>query len=466
VVTWEKFAAAGTQGVKAGEPMNDLRFAPLPGAAALSLLLCSCGGDLLVGEQHCYGDGVDCKSDAPTLVPYDENFDSAGFGVTVSRSVAPTWIYDHPVEYPYNAQTQLALAPGGGVWALHTALMVELQRINAQGEPVESHVIATPGTLSVDDELRPAVVVSWLGRAIRTTLGPSGEPVEWMSSQLAPGAAPMLMTNGPGGRIRLAVYERRGSYVAEYEPPDELVWKQSAVRDARDFPFEAGEPAYASYRMLVLSDGSIALGVPKKGPRELSPTPELLGLSGLGDAPERAQGITLIEPDGNLRWDIVLSEVSDTMLLAPGPDASVVYASNPSAERNATFYSPGVVFVRMIDRDGALVASWLGLRSGFHDVTPMALCSDAAGAIYAAFLTGERAAPVPTICRMNAHDAHGGVDCLGVEDVLLTATNGGLQPTVVGMVAPEPDAVVFSLAQSDAGNERAITRVVRVEFAR
>lgn len=42
--------------------------------AAISVLSWSCNADLLVGEKDCYGEGIDCDSDAPTLHAIDAIF--------------------------------------------------------------------------------------------------------------------------------------------------------------------------------------------------------------------------------------------------------------------------------------------------------------------------------------------------------------------------------------------------------
>jgi hypothetical protein len=198
-----------------------------------------------------------------------------------------------------------------------------------------------------------------------------------------------------------------------------------------------------------LSDGAIAVGVPKARPEALRAQP-LWGLGGIDDA--RAQGITLVEPDGNIRWDILLSRPTSSMVLAPGTDGSVVYS----------IHDANFIHVVLIDREGTVVGGWMGLRLGFHEVAASAICSDPAGDIYLGLLTGDRKTPMPTVCRLSTTDPSSEVICLGVEDVVLPV--GVASPEISAMVAPEPGAVVFAIEQPDYENETAIARIVRVEF--
>jgi hypothetical protein len=424
--------------------MKNMPCGPAPGAALL-LLLCGCGGDLLVGEKRCYGEGVDCASDAPTLgFPYSQATPGSNFDVGPSRSVAPAWVYEHQG----SGWPQLKPAPNGGVWVLYSTGTIDLERLNAEGEPVESHALGRLGFLSVDDELAP-VVLSWRdGHIVRTTIDPLGEVFEWRIGHFPTMSALSLMTNGREGRLRLAVFDERRSHVAEYSPLGELLWKQSAVRDARDFPFEdlgPGRTPTASYRMVTLSDGSIAMGVPKNGRRDMQ--------AGI-DEPDPMQGITLVEPDGNLRWDTVLGEATFSMLLAAGLDGSVIYASDG--------FPLGMAIV-LLDRDGQAVAIWTGQRFDYYPVTPLAICSDSAGEIYAVAIGGERDAPVPTVCRMSASQADAEVVCLGVEDVFVTQTGEVSQSTIRTLTCPEPGVVVLAVDRTDDASGL-VSRLVGVEF--
>jgi hypothetical protein len=412
-----------------------------------------------VGEKHCHGEGVDCKSDAPTLEPpYDEPVPGSEFDMAPSRGVAPTWVYDYPHEYPSSPRLQLAPAPGGGVWSFYENPRDELQRVNAGGVPVESHALTGPGalwTLWVDDELTP-ILLGWNNGYIRqTVIGPLDEVVTWTVGYIEPLPSPPLLIPGPGGRVRVGVFQQRSSYVAEHDALGDLRWQQSDVRDARDFPFEDSAPELgpnASYRAVLLSDGAIAVGMPKNWRGDLT-----LGLPGSSSSLqiEHGQGITLVEPDGNIRWDIVLSDATLSMLLAPGLEGSVIYATAQPVSRAA--------YIRLIDRDGKLRAGWLGRRDGYYEAMPSAICSDPAGDIYTVSLSGGRKAPVPTVCMLSASDPSSAVVCLGVEDVA-PSDDGNFAPWISAMIAPEPGAVVFSILHVDVETRTSVARLVRVEF--
>jgi hypothetical protein len=431
--------------------MRAARIARLP-RAALCLLLCSCGGDLLVGEQHCYGDGVDCKPDAPTLAPPRPGDNVSGFSVVPSRTVEPAWVYEAPIAPP-SLVAQLAPAPGGGVWTYRIHGEVgELERINAEGEPVELHQLRYGGTLSVDDELSPILLLRLpSGQLVQTILGPQGELLERTVGndpifQPGSGFFTELLLAGSEGRVRTAMFREQGSYLAEYSPLGELLWRQSEVRAARAFPFDHQDIRTVSYRAVALSDGAIALGVPKDGPIRVD-------YEGGYTTWEEAQGITLVEPDGNIRWDIALSTPTFGMLVAPGLDGSVVFSAGSDAFLDVT----------LIGGHGKPLGRWSGARTHYYGVTAWALCSDAAGDIYALVLTGDRLTPTPTVCRMRGGDPSAEVVCLGVEWVApLPSAQGAVM--LGSMTAPEPGAVVFAIEQSDIASGSSAQQLIRIEF--
>jgi hypothetical protein len=431
--------------------MKELNFKP-PSRAALCLLLCSCGGDLLVGEKRCYGEGVDCSSEAPTLPPLAG--EAVAFDVEASRNVEPVWIYDPPIERSSWGPTQLAPAPGGGVWAYHASETHTLERINAEGEPVELHLLNYGGMLSVNDELSPILLLGLSsGHVVQTVLGPQGEVLEQTVGrdpivEVGRGSFVHFLIAGPRGRVRSAMFRTRGSYLAEHSPLGELLWKQTELRGARGFPPEdpSDVSVAASYRAVTLSDGAIALGVPKDGPIQFGPA------ESFGGQWDHAQGITLVGADGNVRWDKAVNTPTYSVLLAPGPDGSVVMASGDFA-----------LNVVLLDRDGNESGRWVGQRAGYFGPGALALCSDASGDIYALALTGKRQEPLPTVCRMRGSDPSAEVVCLGVEGLaLIPLETAGL--TLASMTAPEPGAVVFSVEQRDVANETSNTRLVRIEF--
>lgn len=410
--------------------------------AAALLLLASCNGDLLVGERRCYGEGIDCSSDAPTLAPSSGD-DVLQFDVSPARSVEPTWIYEPPIEFSWG-ERQLGPAPGGGVWMSHSSSTArELQRISAEGEPVESHPLNYEGRLSVDEELNPSLLTLLNGYLIRTVLGPQGEVIEQPI-----GREPLVIGNksptlnilmaGPEARVRVARYNAQDYYVAEYSPLGELLWKQTEFRGVR-LPATAA----VSYQAITLSDGAIALGLPKPG-----------SIAFPGIESGAGQGITLIGPDGNVRWDMPLGgAATNTQLMAPAIDGGLMFV---------TGRGDGLE-VLLLDRDGGPVAHWSGLRIGFHSVTAAAACTDSAGDVYVLVLTGERRKPMPTVCRMRGNDPRAEVVCLAVAGVTQLVSESASQ-WMGPMVAPEPGAVVFSRGELDFESEDRSSRLVRVDF--
>jgi hypothetical protein len=165
------------------------------------------------------------------------------------------------------------------------------------------------------------------------------------------------------------------------------------------------------------------------------------------------QGITLVEPDGNLRWDTVLSQATFSMLLAAGLDGSVIYASEGLL---------GMVII-LLDCDGQIAAIWQGERFDYFPVTPLAICSDSAGETYAVAIAGERDAPVPTICKMSASQPDAEVACLGVEDVFFTKPGEVSPSTIRALTCPEPGVVVLAVDRTDDASGL-ISRLVGVEF--
>lgn len=423
--------------------MKKVRFTPLS-RAALCVSLCGCGADLLVGEQRCYGEGVVCRSDAPTLgMPSVEGI--IQWDVIPTRSVEPTWIYDPGSEF-VQFGPQLARAPDRGVWLQHSnGTANELLRIDADGEPVELHALNYQGQLSVDDELNPILLARLpSGQLVRTVLDPRGEALDLPVGReplVTPGKGPTLhfVMAGPEGRVRIAKYNALDYYVAEYDLLGELLWKQSDFRGAR-----LPSTANASYQAIGLSDGSIAVGLPKQA--------SFTDSAG-GSVTATTQGITLIGPDGNVRWDMSLTSNLGAVQLFPGNDGSVGFATR-------WHDSLGVM---LLDRDGGQIAVWSAFRAGYHNLNGSTICADPAGDLYLLARTGTRRKPVPTVCRMLASDPHAEVVCLSVPGARQLDVEGDTL-TLSPMVAPEPGAVVFSIFEFDPERAASVWRVVRVDF--
>jgi hypothetical protein len=422
--------------------------------AALCMAVWSCGSDTLIGEIHCYGDEVDCASDAPTLGPIGDGVvPGSTYDVVASRTVAPTWVN----EFSAGSYPQVVSAPDGGTWALFwTTQGSTLQRIDADGELVGSYAVSGYGNLFVDEERNALVLAPSIMRDTASVssfaVDAQGEVSEHKIDIAHPPAG-AYVAPGPAGHVRVGSFAAQGSYVAEYGLAGDLLWKQTGVRDARDFPFEdleAGLTPNVSYDLLTLSDGALAVGVPKY----IDNVP--------GFTVGRTQGVTLLEADGNVRWDFWLgSKPSVTLRMTAGRDGSVVVT------HASPYGDDGSAWTMVLGRDGEVLARWQGGRVGYHSAIAQALCADAAGDIYIAMLSGERDAPLPTVCRMRSSDPSAEVVCLAV-DVPPLDTEGDpseLLPAYTGaainsMTAPEPGAVVFAFAKF---GDRSI-RLVRIDF--
>jgi hypothetical protein len=425
-------------------------------SAAACALLWSCSGDPLLGENRCYGEGVVCKSEAPTLTGWGvagSPVPGSTFDVVAARTVTPTWVYDFPCEFPCSTLPQVASTHNGGVWAAFfggSSSTSELQRIDAEGQLVESHPFANYGTLSVDEELNPVVLGWWTGQLSHFSVNAQGEPVQRIVRDLEPnGPGYRVFAAGRGASVLEGRFQEQGSYIAEYGLQGELRWKQTELRDARDFPFEdlgVGMSPLVSYGLVALSDGAIAVGVPKFTE----------GVPGL--APSRTQGVTLLEADGNLRWDAFLEASPSTVLMSAAPDGGLVVTGL------GNFSSSDRPAVRVFDRHGDLLALWMGMRVGYHDAHIWALCTDPAGDIYTFVVTGERDAPTATVCRMSTSEPNAEVVCLGVDGGLHLshpALNLNLR---VGMAAPQAGSVVLSFEENDQDNDIGASRLVRIDF--
>jgi hypothetical protein len=413
--------------------------------ASAWLLLCSCGGELVVGENRCYGEGVACKSDAPTLSIYGDDVPSATeFDVAAARMVTPTWIDDLPCEVGCGVP-EIAPAYDGGLWAATFDGPSELHRLNAEGEIVDTVALSQFGWLTTNED-RDALLLSWGGTGPSYTLvngrgdvarreltasGLTRPPLAW---QLAP---------GPDGGMRLAAFEEHGAYVAEYDGLGELVWKQPDLRVADVASAPPGTSPLTYSQLLSLSDGALALVLPL----HTTPPAGLVGLS-------FAQGVVLLESDGNVRWYLEVGQVS-SVLAASGSEGSLVLA----------FPDPlGDTAILHVDRDGNVAGRWTARRVGYYGWIMAALATDAAGDIYMLGMSGERDTPVQTVCRIHSSDPAAEPACLGVDALDLPANAiYGLNANQ-RLVAPEVGAAVFTLNHANVGEMHGTSRLVRVDF--
>jgi hypothetical protein len=422
-------------------------------ASALAwLLLWSCKGEFVVGENTCYGTSVRCGSDVPALYAFEDTAAQVThFDVTATQLVKPAWVYD--IQCGSCSLLQMAPAYGGGVWLTVDDDHFALHRIDAKGETADLQPLPYLGILSVDEQL-DAVVAGYPGYV---RVNGRGELSEYHLPAIERRAIALIP--GPDGHVRVSALEKRKSYVAEYDGGGELVWKQSDLQ-VPDYAFDPEPAGYSAniFKLILLRDGSLAAFLPMDG----TPISKRTSLAGL----DRGHGVTLLEADGNVRWRMYLGP-SDTLasggvnvgpglpapLVAPGADGGLVMA----------FASSGALIL-VVDRAGNITARWAARRVDYYEDIVDFLATDSAGDIYTAGLSGPRDAPLVTVCRISASEPSADPVCLGVDDLRLTNDDGILSGTIKNLVAPEPGSVVLSLESYGSVAAMDSVRLVRVEF--
>ena len=410
-------------------------------------LIWGCGGDPIVGKDRCFGEHISCNSDAPTLREPDlfEPLQHT-FEVVSSGALEKSWTHRLDADR-YVMQVQPA--PDGGVWTLLGGgeIKRELRQLDADGAVLASHLVPflPVPDLTVDAKLQPSVTGWNPEGATYAALTGSGElHAQTIATHIHwGGEGRALVSSAFDAGATLALFTPDESYVARYAADGQLTWQQTDVRDARKYPFaDAIRGPEANYALVPLSDGAVAVGVPKY-------ITESTGVT-VG----RAQGITVLEPDGNVRWDIWFpSAPPSAMLIQPGADGSLLAAYTGSLE--GTHASTIVA----LNRDGEVVASWTALQ-GEYSAVPAALCSDATGDVYATFLTTEHDRSPIAICRMRSSAPDEAVACR-----VLEGFEGWPWVMLGGVAAPEPGAIV--LAYSTASPEPdfpEVAEIVRVAW--
>jgi hypothetical protein len=414
------------------------------------MTVCACSDQpLVLGELRCAG--TVCDRDAPTLSGVAE-IDQPWrlYDVVAARTLPPSWVYELPL--PQAALPNLRPAPDGGVWVSYAGTpAATLLRLDGEGQRVASYPFEPYGALFVDDTLQPRILSYDVHMASTFAVDAEGAtPInafKFASSRPTDQTSAVLTAEGG---VRAALFSEEGSYVAAYAPSGELLWKQTEIRDARDFPFAdlaAGLTQPTSYGLVSLSDGALAVGVPKN----------IEGVQGLTGA--HTQGITLLEADGMLRWDFWFGGApSFNVLLAAGLDGSVI-ASNASNLSASTL---------VIDRDGKVIARWTATRADYHSVDSHAIAQDRDGDVYVATLSGARDTPMPTICKLPLREPEVEVICIAVEWPTLGNWHSGPGATIGlqirNLIAPDPGTVLFSVLQSGATDDDWRMNVVRVDF--
>jgi hypothetical protein len=420
---------------------------------AACLPLWSCGDDLIVGEDRCSGAGVVCDAHAPLFHVDDTAAPFTEFDVVAVQSVPSDWARDVPCK-GLCVGAQLAPAYDGGVWIVVGTgdESYVLHRFAADGEIADSQPLASYGTLTVDG-YSDALITSWLDAAHPgyTRVNGRGDLSRHAFGALV-GAANSLreLAPAPDGGLRVALVQQHGSFVAEYEELGDLRWQQSELRVSEyAFKMASDGPRTDSFlRLVPLTDGALAVVAPLNGepsaPQAGAPTPLELGY-----------GITLLEPDGNVRWHLYVGPPVSSVLAVPGVDGSVVLAA-PN--------SPADVSIMRVDRNGTIAGRWTARQAGYYDQIVEDLACDPAGDIYTLGLGGERNAPLATLCRIRASDLDAAPLCVTVEGLTLDSGLALASDRSIRLVAPAAGSAVFSVEHLDPETRVRTTRLTRVAF--
>jgi hypothetical protein len=325
----------------------------------------------------------------------------------------------------------------------------KLMLVSDDGQIAHSHDTEPGANFSVDRELDAQL--HWArGRALRIArFGRAGEHSEQaleVPESFGPDIFHIGIHPSADGSVRVGGASSAGSYIAKYDAEGTLVWKQTELRTARRFPFEdsghwgPGVVPLVSYGLVPLADGSLAVILPKYD----------------GDDPQeralasRLQGVTVLDADGNLRWDGLISNLfslTPGVWLTADPNGGLVFA---------TGFGDGVRVVA-VDQIPGEIHGWLGLRVDYFALQPRALCVDPAGAIYVAVVTGERDDGRLTLCRMRGAEPDATPECASVELSVQPDGQGG-PVSSLGMACPVPGKVVL-LPGAGSGEPLVLTGV-------
>jgi hypothetical protein len=392
----------------------------------------SCAQDRLLGEDSCFGPNTQCKSDAPTLSPL--TLESRPFDVVASRTLTPRWMTPLPCDAEY-CGLELGTSTDGSTWANVSegrgGTLVEVR-----DGVIQQEYGRTISAFLLMDEARQAHLMRWESdeRLHMASLEPDGT----LSERRMP-TAPLdphtvrLVSLESDGSVTLASFAAAGRFAARYDAAGGLLWQQDQLRTARRFPYEDLGPALApdaAYGLLPLSDGSVAIGLPKYTGSDAAER----GLA------QRSAGVTVLDRDGNVRWDAALAGTLEASrpLLAAGPDAMLA----------VTFGSQDNLLVMAVDSAAAVLAVWLGLRVGYHTLIPHALCVDEAGSIYVALTTGERDARRHMLCKFDSRAPESEPVCAALElpDPLQPQDDrlAGLGFGIAGLSCATPGQVVVA----------------------
>jgi hypothetical protein len=482
-VTWKIQAAADTEQVETRYMKNTRR--ALGWLCVGSALSFGCSDDPVLGKNGCFGEKTVCTSDAPTYnLEYDWYYlhfvDDATnkFDVTPDETLAPTWRYEWPCELFYCHASQVALAPDGDVWvALGYAYAGELRRIDTDGKLVGSHdwvppSVANPAEqrpfqLLVDAEYNPVLLYTEPGTyfgVFRSVRFDAHGILTTAELPLDTDSSAVLALAGADNSLQFLEHRPEGLVAESYDARRQLVWRQDNLRvEAEAWATQASYIAGS----VALRDGGFVFWT-DKAEREIPNTSSAIT--------SPIAGITVVDQDGNLRWDAYVADVGGSYRLAEGKDGSLV----------ATFVNgAGDLNVALISAAGKLEAGWLGRRFDFFPVVPTMLAVDPAGDAYLALITGERDAPELTLCKLTMQDVQQDVVCVAIERPLGAEFRTFLHPaTLPGradladlaaamqltqMVAPEPNVILlWGIAPPDPdvmdADSNLVMRLIRVDF--
>lgn len=360
--------------------------------------------------------------------------------MVAKRAITPSWQQELPCESGSCWAVVESGAPGT-LWARTLdGYDGHVLAVNAQGETVAHYETEIGGTLLAERD-GSALLAQWdEGNQLRIsrfdTEGAGAE--QTLTLPEAPTEIRLLTVAPSDEGLRVAVFNKGSAYAAQYDRDGMLVWRQTNLRAAQQYPYGAAEGVLPnlSYALLTLTDGALVIGLPKYRGDDAEE----------GDIVQRAQGVSVLDSAGNLLWDGFVPSLRDTApLLAVSPDGGLAIVAGEE----------DVLSILAVTADGDAVQTWTGQRVDYFALHPSALCVDPAGAIYVTVLSGERDDAVTTICRMTRGTDGPSQECASVDFAPKTGEDAGPARVVAvrGIACPAPGRVVLaSSGPSGAGS--------------
>jgi hypothetical protein len=405
----------------------------------LWLGLASCQ-DTLLGEDECLGERTRCESDTNNLgfvELHDPERPAETFEVKTTRSIEAQLFHEMTCEAGCSTWGFEA-GPDGGHWLLIAdGPRRRLRLIGVDGSLRHESDVDTGSIagvrLSTDDHLN-AVLGGWQPMmAGPVVIAPryfmrvegSGKVVKTLLQEPSTEARAMLLA-GPGEEVRVVSFGPNDvpDVAYAYAGDGGSVWRQTNLQTKPvDDSFDSPPP-------LRLADSSLALFVPKPDPNSNATW----------------EGITLLDRDGNVRWESSTSE-SNYRLSMDRWQGTGILVTRPHTDDLCVSYA--------LSADGSVQGLWQAQRAGFYAVVPRATAVDSEGNVYLAMISGERDTPTFSICRLSNTEAPS--ECFAVkhprlEDPINTMGIGSMGQLfwpatirVAGMTAPEPSVLLLAL---------------------